>query len=410
MSLARRFQASADFESNKTLSNNPMGFDRVSNEVKALVDYERPGFNWPSPTDDRSNYFALEGMAVSTLKELGYGAESRSLRARLKLMTQPYGEIQNLFHHYLDFEPAATLSAEKLAELHALAESLELDIDSIRRTSKKRVRNPLAHTTKNLKEEWAWLVEKAETTSCFGKTAACELKKRAVTELINMWLPEIGIPAKLPDTDASFGNLAWFRRAFPLGWSHIDYLGESAAMSIPDLVEFETMLAICYFELADKTSRGWSIEEARRFAFDHKSNVGINGSALLGIGAAAFVERCVMPLIESGSRAAAAPLVSGIAKHVARMNPGLAGTSEPFVLWHVYRAVDPVGCSEVELSVLNPENNKKNGSLRPKQEIDALRARLEAIELEGVSAVFWLGPESNAVLARPLAASSSMRL
>lgn len=416
MDIMRRFQPSGDFDGNASLSCDPSGFAMVSDQAREEVDYARPPFNWPSRSSPQSNFFVIDGMAVDTLSRSGFVREARSLRARLHLSPPPFDELPTLLHRYLDMEPANADPA-KLAALQAMADEMGLDAGALGKVHKKSIKNALAHKCKTVQEEWQWLVDNSATTSAFGKTAACELSLPTMLRLAEMWLPQLGSPCALPDTDASFGNLAWFRRAFPLGWSHIDHLGESAVVSAPPSGDFTSRLALAYFEMADKISRGWDEKDARLFAFNHKNNMDMNGAALFAMGAADFFRDQVMPILsgKAGLGPKGGP-TNPLAKFIQGRNPSLAGQHDDMSLWILYCGVDPESSGMIQTIYLDPEKAAKLGlpNAAPKGRQDsshgAMLARLERLELESTQASLWeMGPP----VALPEAAAavkSSMRL
>jgi hypothetical protein len=408
MDIMRRFQPTGDFDGNTSLSNDPEGFAMVSQEDIDSVGHQRPPFNWPAKSSPQSNFFVIDGMAVDTLTRSGFVREARSLRAKLRLNPPNFDKLPSLLHHYLDMEPANADQA-KIAKLQAMADEMGLDVHAMGKVHKKRIKNILAHKAGTAEAEWLWLVSNAANTSAFGKTAACELSLPTIARLIEIWLPQLGQPPKLPESDPSFANLAWFHKNFPMGWSHIDHLGESAVVSAPLLNNFSGRLAMAYFEMADKIGRGWTESDARLFAFNHKNNADMNGAAVFGLGASDHFKDKILPIL---SGQAAAPARTGPAGHLATFiqgsNPGLAGQHEEMTLWMLYRAVDPESADLIQTAFMDPKHLEAHK--KPGQSHSAMLARLERLELESTHASFWtLGP-SAAMPALALAQKGSMRL
>lgn len=400
--IVRRLQPSGTAAENAGLACDPEGFAQVPEEAREDVDYPRPAFNWPSSSAPQANFFALEAMAIDTLRHSGFIRESTALRAHLSLNPPPYPLLPALLHRYLDFEPA-NCDPAKLAALRAMADDMGLDVGFFGNATKKKIANNLHHASKTAKEEWAWLVGHAAETSAFGKTAACELSLPTMLALVALWLPQIGSPDLLPAADASFANLSWFRSAFPMGWSHIDRLGESAVVSAPAPEDFAARLALAYFEMSDKISRGWTETDARRFAFAHKNNLDMNGAALFAMGAHDHFKDHVLPVL-SGERAphgpGAAPLLS---QRLQEIHPGLAGEGPNASLWLLYSAIDPDSSRLIQSTLTNPKSSSTS-------ERAAMRARVERMELAAAQASFWSAGPPSALPAAALSQKSAMRL
>lgn len=413
MDLARRFHPTGDHQTNANLLNDPEGFSLVAQETLDQVDYPRPPFNWPSGSSPQSNFFVIEGMAVDTLAHSGFAREAASLRARLRLHPPAYADLPSLLHRYLDLEPAI-VSPAKLAKLQALADDMDLDAATLGKVQKKKINNNLSHKSKTAQEEWAWLVAHADDTSVFGKTAACALSLPTMLALVDAWLPQIGAEPVLPASDASFANLAWFRSAFPLGWSHIDHLGESAVVSAPSSDDFASRLALAYFEMSDKISRGWNEKDARLFAFSHKNHMDMNGAALFALGANDHFEKRVLPILYGQASAARSAPTGLFSRRVQELHPELAGQQEDMTLWILYRAVDPESSSLIQAAYMEPDKAAKLGmpSAFPKGPVSrgAALARLERLELEATHTDFWSFGPAAPLPAAAVAQKNSMRL
>lgn len=378
MDLMRRFNPSSDADGNASLACDPSGFASVSEEAKESVDYERPSFNWPAKSTPESNYFVIDSMAMDTLRRSGFAREARSLKTRSTFATPAYSDLPTLLHHYLDFAPAASLEGPDLEEFKRLAEKMGLDVQAALKARKKNIRNPLAHPSMPLQNEWEWLVENAGVVSQFGKSAACELSAGAMVELSSRWLDDIasGAPA-LPADDPSFANRAWFEARFPQGWSRVDHLHESAIVSAG--LRFEHQMTVLLYELASKSARGFEAEETARFAFNHLNTVGINGAAVIATTAYDYLDGVLAPAL---AKARQEPGSSALARFLVACNPGLDPITDQAAVWIAYRHADPEGCATVEAARVQAKSKDgKNASANAKHEAQALAAELQRIEL-----------------------------
>jgi hypothetical protein len=336
-----RFHPMGSNASNDALVCSPIGYEQVPEEVRSVVDYPRPPFNWPEPASPMGNTFSLGSMAVDVLHSAGFTREARGLEFRLKNDHPAYADMPALFHRFLDFSPPPELPSSKQAQLSALADDLGLDPASLSRGKKKALKNQLAHSTKKHGPEWTWLVEHADQTSVFGKTAACELADATKVALAAQWLAQHGTPAG-DASDASFANKTWFDKHFPRGWSHLDHLSETACVS--SNLDFSARVTLMTYELTDKTSRGWDLDSAAHIAYRHKNSYGITGSALIGQQACDFFTHRLMPRVNMIEL----PGSGALSAHLARCNPSMAPLSDDASAWICYRALDPEPADLIE--------------------------------------------------------------
>lgn len=393
-----RFHPMGSKASNDALVCSPIGYEQVPEEVREEVDYPRPPFNWPELASPMSNNFALGSMAVEVLKAAGFTREARGLEFRLRNDHPAYDDMPGLFHRFLDFSPAPELPAAKQAELAALADEMGLDPASLSRGKKKAMQNPLIHATKSHADEWNWLVEHAEKTSPFGKTAACELADSTKVALASQWLPLTETPAG-DASDSAFGNKAWFDKNFPMGWSHVDHLSETPCVS--SKLDFADRVLLMAYEMADKTARGWDINSAAHIAYRHKNNYGITGSALIGNQAFDFFSRRLMTRMNMIEQ----PGAGALCQHLALRNPSMAKLSDEASAWIVYRALDPEPAAMIEKAWLESECKQ-----HPNRKA-ALSAQIERLAiLSGLARVFEPAPATAESEAQLHAAKKSIRL
>lgn len=391
--LSRRFHPIGDADTNVGIRCDPSGISEVREDILEEVDYERPLFNWPHPESRENSCFVLDGMALGVLKKNGFSREASSLGFLLEYQ-RPLGvDLPSVLHRYLDFAPVDGDSPE-IVQMRALAAKAGLDPASISQMSRAEVANPLAHKSRTMTEEWAWLVANADVHSPFGKTAACELAPGAIASLSSRWLLEMLAPpaplAPNPD-DPSLGNRAWFEKAFPSGWIHVDHLSETPVVSAP--LSFPSRIALLMYEIASKGRKGMPSETVCYLAFRHTSAVGINGNAFLASAAYDFFHNDVAATLSPPKRkmtpcaAASDASEPALTTYLKALNPG-ADLADEFWVWQAYRHFAPADAASVEESWVN----KNDGSVSSQ----AKTALMEKMELQTDGLAFIAPPEGLA--------------
>lgn len=384
--LMSRYQPMGDAPLNKTVACDPCGFESLSDQVLEEVSYERPAFNWPNASLDLSNAFVLNSMAIDVLKKSGFSREALTLELLLRETPPAFKDLPDLLWRFLDFQPTPPLDPVLLAALREKAQELGIDPEVIGPVSKKSLRNPLAHRSKTLVAEWSWLVEHADLVSPFGKSAASEMAPGFMVELANLWLPQLGAPLTGHADDPSFGNLAWFRARFPMGWSDLDEMQDTSVINMAASLDFESTLTVAFFTIANLVDQGFfDLDDARRWTFGHRTAAGLNGGAVLSMPAEDHFKNKLIPAFLGGaasglSSASPSPLVAYL---IARQ-PGLATQPTAATLWMAYQAIDPFGSAQCETILSNPKTNSDLEPLitRHSSTLSAFRAGLERLALQ----------------------------
>ncbi len=384
MDLTSRFQPGGSVAINRSIANDPSGYALVPEALREDAAYPRPSFNWPSPSLPHANFFALRDMAILTLRERGYSREARLLSLSLQLMPPPYSQLPALLHHFLDFSPAIEPTPEQKAAVAAAAAAagiLEPISFSARRADAPD--NPLAHPKMPLPEEWAWLVASRAVRSPFGKDALAELSPSGALALARLWMSrgEIG-PSPLEPDPSRVGDKAWAESAFPLGWCALDRLEQSALVSMP--LPFDASVEILSFEIADKSAKGWDPKDLARIAVAHKNAIGMDGEALLSLGAEDFFPSALQALSSKSSADLSADPFCAL---MARANPDLPPLPRPVWIWLAYGAILPRSADLIEETWL--ASSSKNAS---RSERDALTARREKLSLLRAAGVALFSP------------------
>lgn len=352
--IASRMQYQAGVNENELLANSSSGYDEVSDEAKQSVDYERVSFNWPDGQIPQGNYFCLTSMAVDNLRNSGFEQEGMQLRRVLDLLDLKYSDLNDLLHHFLDFEPNMIPNADELA-LKEMAGKLGYDLGQLKKTKRE---NPLKHKSAKLSSEWNWLVENCKIKTIYGKDAAQELAPGAQEALSLKWLRELreGVALGNPDSE-KVGDRAWFEESFPLGWINLDVFHDSALIS--SNLSFEQQMTVALWEEVSKTRRGWRVDDVRRLGFEHKNTVGISGHALMGSRAFEYLQTTLDPILNGQMKSAGS---SGeVSKFLKWINPGQGDLEKEFCIWHVFRTIAPQVAQEVERAwgKLNKSNQGK---------------------------------------------------
>lgn len=375
-----RYQTRPQAAGNRILDCSPEGFKRVSAETISKIRHARPPFNWPKESSNLGNAITIFQMGVDVLVESGFEREAESFKLHFMNATPAFKELPNLMHAYLDFEPAKKLEGPALEELRSMAEAAGIDPESIGHGKKKKVKNPLAHKSSSLADEWDWLVAHAGERSPFGKTAACELSARAIVELSSMWINDLGAKSSDPD-DPSFGNRAWFDRRFPMGWMSIDHLHETAIVSAP--LDFEErMLALAYL-CASQEPRGASFEEICAISFAHSNIVDMNGAAHLANQAQKYFSERVIRCLQGNPRPPT-KTEETLALAMSAANPGRSFSASEWV-WQAYCVADPFAANFIVQTVLGDgESPSSNYTESERAHLLAL-IELSALDATGIT-------------------------
>ena len=383
--IFERYQPMGDSDLNTAVACDPSGFESVSEDVLAEVSHPRPPFNWPNRRLPLANAFPLQGMAIDVLKKSGFTREATLLSLRLHEATPKYDELPDLLWRFLDFEPAAPVAPAALAALREKAAELGVDPESIGPARKRPVLNPLAHQCKTLEHEWAWLVEHADSVSPFGKDAVGEVAPKFMSQLAGLWLRQLGAPLESEPNDPSVGNLAWFRARFPMGWAALDETQDTAVIDMGARPDFEAALTVAFFTLANHVDQGFGdLDDARRFAFEHRTAAGLYGSAVLSMPAEDHFKSKLTPALLGGrageeSSVSSSPLVM----HLISRLPSLASQPTAVTLWMAYKAVDPRTSADCESILSDPKNNDELKRLASgsSSSLAGFRSRLEKLAL-----------------------------
>ena len=396
--LIGRFAYRPSDTENAGLANDlKEGWGRVSEEAKEQVAWKRAPFNWPGAAQPQAGYFAICDMAHSVLMSLGYGAEARQLSAAFKYLKPAYGDLPDLLWKLLDFGPAP--GQDKIEELRKKAQELGMDPEAldIRKVPEKNL-FPV-RLLEDEKAAWDLLAQMSGRENEYGKNAAFCVGPKTAGKWIARWLGQMSGEAAQAQPGEP-GDLEWFREHYPLGFSSLDVFGDTPAMLCPG---FEGKLCMMFWECLDKTSRGWSAKDAARIGWDHKSLLGLTGTAVAAQEAWEYFLAQVEPaLARAGGPALAAAAKDPLCAYVEKANPGLSAAELPLARWRIFAMLAPEAARTIrDLWLESKKGEAKAGGAK-------LAARLEALEIEASSISLAAGgmPAEPA----PLPAAKTLRI
>lgn len=341
--LIRRFNHSGGANENDSIANDPWGWDSLSEEEREDSGYPKVPFNMPGRSLPQANFMCIFDMSLEVLRRSGHRLEARQLERSLRLTPPRYDDLPKTLNLFLDFGPLPEPTPEQAETLRALAE--QMGLSSLELSSKKKApANPfLADAPKGLAAEAAFLRENVGVFNAYGKDALHHLSPAAASALVDAGLRALSDPAA-PQDLPPFGDLDWFRKAYPLGFLSMDKIHDSALVSTDR--PFGAFVRMATFELADKAARGFDPDDVRLYGWNHKNRAGVTGSAVAAASAFDFLSESFDAIVRP--EAPAAPVGDAFCDYMKRLNPGFDSKPEAFWVWCAYRDADPEAAAFVE--------------------------------------------------------------